>query len=97
MIHREEMSNRFSRRRSFYGYNYAEVTGKMTYPAGMMPSTALLISTLTASIDALQVGKWIKEQFGLRSNVTAVFMTHAVINDTLGVRAITATVQIPLS
>lgn len=69
----------------------------MTYPAGMMPSTALLISTLTASIDALQVGKWIKEQFGLRSNVTAVFMTHAVINDTLGVRAITATVQIPLS
>ncbi|KIM89376.1 hypothetical protein PILCRDRAFT_813299 [Piloderma croceum F 1598] len=68
MIHREEMLNRFSRRRSFYGYNYTEITGKMTYPA-----------------DALQVGKWIKEQFGLRSNITAVFMTHAVINDTLGV------------
>lgn len=34
MIHREEMSNRFSRRRSYYGYNYSETTGRMSYPAG---------------------------------------------------------------
>jgi hypothetical protein len=46
---------------------------------------------LTEVIDALQIGKWIKEQFGLRSNVTAVFMTHAVINDTLSVCNIAAT------
>jgi hypothetical protein len=39
---------------------------------------------LTYPVDALQVGKWIKEQFGLRNNVTAVFMTHAVVNDTIG-------------
>jgi hypothetical protein len=91
MIHREEMLNRFSRRRSFYGYNYTEITGKMTYPAGTMPSNPHLIAVLIGTIDALQVGKWIKEQFGLRSNVTAVFMTHAVINDTLGVRNISVT------
>jgi hypothetical protein len=64
------------------------MAGKMTYPAGNMHSTLHLVTILTEFIDALQVGKWIKEQFGLRSNVTAVFMTHAIINDTLGVRNI---------
>ncbi|KAF7982917.1 hypothetical protein HWV62_25194 [Athelia sp. TMB] len=39
---------------------------------------------LTYPADSLQVGKWIKEQFGLRSPVTAVFMIHAVVNDSLG-------------
>ncbi|KAF9483532.1 hypothetical protein BDN70DRAFT_873849 [Pholiota conissans] len=31
--------------------------------------------------DSLHVGKWIKACFGPRSSVTAIFMTHAVIND----------------
>lgn len=43
---------------------------------------------LIMSSDAIQVGKWIKEQFGLRSSVTAIFMTHAIVNDTIGVSLI---------
>ena len=43
---------------------------------------------LTISSDAVQVGKWVKEQFGLRSAVTAIFMTHAIVNDTIGVSLI---------
>ncbi|KII87013.1 hypothetical protein PLICRDRAFT_55897 [Plicaturopsis crispa FD-325 SS-3] len=31
--------------------------------------------------DAMQVGCWIKDQYGPRSHVTAIFMTHAVINE----------------
>lgn len=44
-------------------------------------------------VDSLQVGKWVKEQFGLRSSVTAVFMIHAVINDSLGVRALISSLR----
>ncbi|KAF7982133.1 hypothetical protein HWV62_29867 [Athelia sp. TMB] len=39
---------------------------------------------LTYPADSLQVRKWVKEQFGLRSPVTTVFMIHAVMNDSLG-------------
>src|ERR1700691_4881006 len=96
MIHREELSNRFSRRRSYYGYNYTEMSGKMTYPAGNISfEPSHVITALIEVIDELQVGKWIKEQFGLRSHVTAIFMTHAVINDTLGVRNISVAFQTP--
>ncbi|THU87049.1 hypothetical protein K435DRAFT_826523 [Dendrothele bispora CBS 962.96] len=31
--------------------------------------------------DVVQVGRWIKNDFGARSSITAVFMTHAVLND----------------
>ncbi|KAF8195571.1 hypothetical protein BJ912DRAFT_1021259 [Pholiota molesta] len=31
--------------------------------------------------DPLHIGKWVKTFFGPRSSVTAIFMTHAVIND----------------
>lgn len=46
------------------------------------------LQMLTTSSDAVQVGKWVKEQFGLRSAVTAIFMTHAIVNDTIGVSLI---------
>jgi hypothetical protein len=36
-------------------------------------------------LDSVQVGRWVKSQFGARSYVTAVFMTHAVINNNSGV------------
>lgn len=36
--------------------------------------------------DAMQVGCWIKDQYGPRSHVTAIFMTHAVINENHEVR-----------
>ena len=32
-------------------------------------------------LDPLHVGRWAKSQFGVRSSVVAVFMTHAVINE----------------
>ncbi|PPQ69611.1 hypothetical protein CVT24_001367 [Panaeolus cyanescens] len=31
--------------------------------------------------DTLPVGRWIKSQYGPRSSITAVFMTHAIINN----------------
>ena len=32
-------------------------------------------------LDPLHVGRWAKSQFGVKSSVVAVFMTHAVINE----------------
>jgi hypothetical protein len=32
-------------------------------------------------LDPLHVGRWAKGQFGVKSSVVAVFMTHAVINE----------------
>ncbi|KAF8158160.1 hypothetical protein B0H34DRAFT_443560 [Crassisporium funariophilum] len=34
--------------------------------------------------DPTHIGRWAKGQFGAKSSVTAVFMTHAVINDNCG-------------
>lgn len=35
----------------------------------------------TSETDPTPVGNWIKDQFGTRSAITAVFMTHAVLNE----------------
>lgn len=34
MIRQEEATNRYSRRRPYYGYNFMDMSGKMTYPEG---------------------------------------------------------------
>lgn len=42
------------------------------------------IQSLNASqlpYDSLPVGKWIKDEFGAGSSITAVFMTHAILNN----------------
>lgn len=31
--------------------------------------------------DPVHVGKWVKTQFGVKSSISAIYMTHAVIND----------------
>ena len=36
--------------------------------------------------DPVHVGKWVKTQFGVKSSITAIYMTHAVINDNCHVR-----------
>lgn len=36
---------------------------------------------MTMLLDPLHIGRWAKNEFGSKSSVTAVFMTHAVIND----------------
>jgi hypothetical protein len=38
-------------------------------------------------LDSVQVGRWIKTEFGVRSVVTAVFFTHAIINNNNSVSA----------
>jgi len=35
----------------------------------------------TSETDPTPVGNWIKDQFGPRSAITAVFMIHAVLNE----------------
>ena len=37
-------------------------------------------------LDPLHVGRWAKSQFGVKSSVVAVFMTHAVVNENSNVR-----------
>ncbi|KDQ62290.1 hypothetical protein JAAARDRAFT_30185 [Jaapia argillacea MUCL 33604] len=64
MIQFDEQAPTRSGRRRYQLYNYADVSGRLHYPA-----------------DPLQVGRWIATQFGRDSPVTAIFMTHAVIND----------------
>ncbi|KAJ7600707.1 hypothetical protein C8J56DRAFT_911057 [Mycena floridula] len=44
-----------------------------------------LHSSHMALAESLQVGKFIKSSFGARSSVTAVFMTHAVLNNNLDI------------
>ncbi|KAF9463035.1 hypothetical protein BDZ94DRAFT_648521 [Collybia nuda] len=65
MIRHDEITPVRSRRRTHYLY------GPFTDSSGKMQYPH----------DPLHVGRWIKSQFGTKSSVTAVFMTHAVIND----------------
>jgi hypothetical protein len=81
MIKQDELAPHRSRRRIFYYPASAEASGKLGYPIGMFVLISGLIRHHELFADPLQVGKWIKDEFGTRSRVTAVFMTHAVIND----------------
>ncbi|KAG5221335.1 terpene cyclase [Salix suchowensis] len=65
MIRQDETAPSRSRRRAFYMYNYANDSA----------------NKLPYPNDPLSVGRWVKTQFGTRSRITAVFLTHAIIND----------------
>ncbi|GLB38316.1 hypothetical protein LshimejAT787_0501810 [Lyophyllum shimeji] len=65
MIRHDEVSPVRSRRR-------------MQYPSGLWIDSS---GKLPYPHDPLPVGRWIKNEFGPRNRVTAIFMTHAVIND----------------
>lgn len=87
MIRKEELAP--SRRRRYYSLYtpYSENLGKLTYPAGMFYTFSICcLSSTFRSIDYTQVGRWIKQQYGPRSAVAAVYMIHAVINENVAVR-----------
>ncbi|KAF4590146.1 hypothetical protein EYR38_009444 [Pleurotus pulmonarius] len=65
MIRQDETAPSRSRRRAFYMYNYANDSA----------------NKLPYPNDPLSVGRWVKTQFGTQSRITAVFLTHAIIND----------------
>ena len=87
MIRQDEMAPSRSRRRNFYPYAvYNDQSGKLQYPNGACTLTAYAHSRIADVVsDSVQVGRWVRSQFGVRSPVTAVFMTHAVINNNPGV------------
>ncbi|KAF9077828.1 hypothetical protein BDP27DRAFT_1379534 [Rhodocollybia butyracea] len=66
MIRQEEQLPSRSRRRIHYAYFYDH--GLDFVPSGKYAYCA-------------SVAKWVKNDFGPRSSITAIFMTHAVLND----------------
>lgn len=85
MIRQDEITPVRSRRRMHYLYGpFGDSSGKMQYPHGQLLLSGPHSSTCdlkSEHSDPLHVGRWVKAQYGTRSSVTAVFMTHAVIND----------------
>ncbi|EGN92146.1 hypothetical protein SERLA73DRAFT_173118 [Serpula lacrymans var. lacrymans S7.3] len=70
MIRQDELApNRSRGRRSFYNYPY------YADHAGKLQYPS----------DPMQVGRWIKDRYHVRSRVMAIFMTHAVVNDNTGI------------
>ncbi|KAH7921919.1 hypothetical protein BV22DRAFT_1131886 [Leucogyrophana mollusca] len=67
MIRQDELSPARARRRSFY-YNYYGSDAS---------------GKLQYPLEALQVGKWVKERYTARSHILALFMTHAIINNNI--------------
>ncbi|KAL0961156.1 hypothetical protein HGRIS_006128 [Hohenbuehelia grisea] len=65
MIKQDELAPSRPRRRSFYMYSL--------YTESM--------NRLPYPNDATHVARWVKSQFGVRNRVTAIFLTHAVINE----------------
>lgn len=65
MIRQDETATRSSRRRFYDVYT----------------SPGDLLGKLRYPADPTPVGNWIKDQFGTRSAITAVFMIHAVLNE----------------
>jgi hypothetical protein len=66
-------------------YSPLDLSGKMRYPHGIFPYSSQGPCMFSMSADALPVAKWVKTQYGPRSPLVAVFMTHAVINGNGGV------------
>lgn len=86
MIRQDETATRSSRRRFYDVYtSQGDLLGKLRYPAGgfvrSLHSQSLGPHLGTSEVDPTPVGNWIKDQFGTRSAITAVFMTHAVLNE----------------
>lgn len=53
---------------------------QLPYGQCMFYVLSLLVLKKLGCADSLPVGKWVKDEFGAESSVTAVFMTHAVVN-----------------
>lgn len=88
MIRRDEVTPVRSRRRMYFPHSsHSGDSHKLYYPLGqfwsIIPS---LVFLPLSSTDPLHVGRWVKSYFGPMSAVTAIFMTHAVINDNSNVR-----------
>lgn len=66
-------------------YSALDLSGKMRYPHGMLLFLSQGSRTISISADAMPIAKWAKTQYGPRSPLVAVFMTHAVINGNGGV------------
>ena len=79
MIRHDELTPTRVRRRFLYGYPFVDGS-KVNYPHGELCSI-LPRFVLTLVEDALPVARWARTHFGTRSTVTAIFLTHAVINE----------------
>ena len=88
MIRRDEVTPVRSRRRMYFPHSsHNGDSNKLHYPLGRFWSiTPSLVFLLLSSPDPLHVGRWVKSYFGPLSAVTAIFMTHAVINNNNNVR-----------
>lgn len=95
MIRRDEVTPVRSRRRMYFPHNsHNGDSNKLYYPLGQFWSIIpTLVSLLFCVPDPLHVGRWVKSYFGLMSSVTAIFMTHAIINDNSNVKFIALQVQ----
>jgi hypothetical protein len=86
MIRHDEAIPARSRRRIHYSYGVSDVSSKFRYPQGSMSCHLFyIVFNNKEHLDPLHVGKWIRSYYGSKSAVTAVFMTHAVINDNCSV------------
>lgn len=86
MIRHDESVPVRSRRRNIYLYSPLDLSGKMRYPHGkFFLRLPWGLRQFSIPPDALPVAKWVKTQYGPRSPLVAVFMTHAVINGNVGV------------
>jgi hypothetical protein len=83
MIRRDEVTPVRSRRRMYFPHNsHSSDSNKLHYPLGQSWSIVPMLPILFLTMpDPLHVGRWVKSYFGPISAVTAVFMTHAIIND----------------
>lgn len=92
MIRHDEVLPVRTRRRTHnypFGGLYADSLGRSPYPVGKCTPKYKTnwLNTDGALLDSLAVARWIKAEFGAKSSVTAVFMTHAVINENNSVSA----------
>jgi hypothetical protein len=90
MIRRDEVTPVRSRRRMYFPHSsHSSDSNKLHYPLGQswFSIPTLVFSILSVS-DPLHVGRWVKSYFGPTSPVTAIFMTHAIINDNSSVRSL---------
>ena len=64
-----------------------DLLGKLRYPAGVFPPflcpSSLILNHWERLTDPTPVGNWIKDQFGAHSAITAAFMIHAVLNESI--------------
>ena len=82
MIRKDELAH--ARRRRFYdmfsSYHDNDNVGKLTYPAGEICCQTVGFN-INPHSDYVQVCRWVRNHYGPRSAVCAVFMLHAVLNE----------------